>query len=75
MLTTIVMSDNRIDMFHSSGTSETFAGPEAVKRFMLRFKKVSKEMELTKDINTTVAKAEMSNKLRKVKSSLKPLKK
>lgn len=74
MQTTIVMQEGRIDMFHSSGTVENFSGPDAVKRFMARFKKVSKALELTKGINETVARAEMGKGLTKLKASLKPLK-
>jgi hypothetical protein len=74
MQTTIVMSDNRIDMFHSSGSVETFAGEQGIKQFLKRIQKVAKSIETTRVINEVVGKAEMGNKLRKVKASLKPLK-
>ncbi len=70
---TIVMQDTKIDMFHSSGTHETFVGPQGVRDFMSRFKKVAKGMETIEAINKAMTKGEMDKELRKLKASLKPL--
>ena len=74
MQTTIVMQDNRIDMFHSSGASESFVGADGVKQFLKRIQKVAKGIETQQAINETISKAEMGKGLTKLKNSLKPLK-
>jgi hypothetical protein len=39
MQTTIVMQDNKIEMFNSSRTTEVFAGADGIKKFLKRVQK------------------------------------
>jgi hypothetical protein len=74
MQTTIIIRDENVEIFYADGTHSHFLGRQPTeKEAVAAIKKVIRDTNLGRAINDIVNKAEMEKGLRRLKSSLKPL--